>query len=62
MKAMIFGATGLLGKALTHEWSGDEVVALSSRDVDIRDGERVREVVRKNDSGLDCALGGVHRC
>jgi dTDP-4-dehydrorhamnose reductase len=48
MKAMIFGATGLLGKALTHEWSGDEVVALSSRDVDIRDGERVREVVRKN--------------
>jgi dTDP-4-dehydrorhamnose reductase len=48
MKAMIFGATGLLGKALTHEWSGGEVVALSSRDVDIRDGERVREVVRKN--------------
>jgi dTDP-4-dehydrorhamnose reductase len=48
MKAMIFGATGLLGKALTHEWSGDEVVGLSSRNVDIRDGERVREVVRKN--------------
>jgi dTDP-4-dehydrorhamnose reductase len=48
MKAMIFGATGLLGKALMREWSGDEVVGLSSRDVDIRDGERVREVVRKN--------------
>jgi dTDP-4-dehydrorhamnose reductase len=45
MKAMIIGATGLLGKALTHEWSSDEVVGLGSRDVDIRDADRVREVV-----------------
>ena len=42
---MIIGATGLLGKALTHEWSGDEVVGLGSRDVDIRDADKVREVV-----------------
>jgi len=42
---MIIGATGLLGKALTHEWSSDEVVGLGSRDVDIRDADRVREVV-----------------
>ena len=45
MKAMIFGASGLLGKALMREWTGDEVVGLSSRDVDIRDALRVREVV-----------------
>jgi dTDP-4-dehydrorhamnose reductase len=42
MKVMILGATGLLGKALMREWSGDEVVGLGSRDVDIRDAEKVR--------------------
>ena len=45
MKALIIGATGLLGKALTREWSGDEVVGLGSRDVDIRDADKVREAV-----------------
>jgi len=45
MKALIFGATGLLGKALVHEWLSDEVTGLGSRDVDIRDAGRVREVV-----------------
>jgi len=33
---MILGASGLLGKALVREWSGDEVIGLGSRDVDIR--------------------------
>jgi dTDP-4-dehydrorhamnose reductase len=47
MKAMIFGASGLLGKALMREWSDDEVVGLTSRDVDIREPDRVREVVEK---------------
>ena len=27
MRVTIFGATGLLGKALTREWRGDEMVA-----------------------------------
>jgi len=45
MKALIIGATGLLGKALTQEWSGDEVVGLGSRDLDIRDADKVREAV-----------------
>lgn len=48
MKVMIIGATGLLGKALTREWTGDEVVALGSRDVDIRNAQRVSEVVHAN--------------
>jgi dTDP-4-dehydrorhamnose reductase len=42
---MIIGGTGLLGKALVREWSGDEVLALGSRDVDIRDQKHVQEVV-----------------
>src|SRR5246127_3211892 len=42
---MIIGGTGLLGKALVREWSGDEVLALGSRDVDIRDRKHVQEVV-----------------
>jgi dTDP-4-dehydrorhamnose reductase len=48
MKAMIFGATGLLGKALVREWTEDAVMGLRSADVDIRDAARVREVVRKS--------------
>ena len=45
MKIAIFGASGLLGKALVREWRGDEVVPLSSHDADIRDAEAVRRVV-----------------
>lgn len=45
MKAMIIGGTGLLGKALVREWGGDEVLALRSRDVDIRDLKHVQGVV-----------------
>jgi dTDP-4-dehydrorhamnose reductase len=45
MKAMMIGATGLLGKALTREWRGCELVGLGSRDVDIRDAQHVREII-----------------
>jgi dTDP-4-dehydrorhamnose reductase len=45
MQVLIFGATGLLGKALMREWGDDQVTGLGSRDVDIRDESRVREVV-----------------
>ena len=44
---MIIGGTGLLGKALVREWKGDEVLALGSRDVDIRQRARVREIVEE---------------
>jgi dTDP-4-dehydrorhamnose reductase len=47
MRVTLFGASGLLGKALTREWSGDAVSALNSRDVDIRDAKRVLEVVQQ---------------
>jgi len=45
MKVTILGGTGLLGKALMLAWSGDEVIGLGARDVDIRDAQKVREVV-----------------
>lgn len=47
MRVTLFGASGLLGKELMREWSGDAVTGLSSRDVDIRDAKRVQEVVRE---------------
>ncbi len=46
---MILGASGLLGKALTHEWTGDEVAGFGSRQVDIRDAHKVMEAVKKID-------------
>jgi dTDP-4-dehydrorhamnose reductase len=40
MRVTILGGTGLLGKALMRAWSEDEVNALGSHDVDIRDRQR----------------------
>jgi dTDP-4-dehydrorhamnose reductase len=45
MKVLILGATGLLGKALVREWTDDEVQAMGSRDVDIRDSAKVRQMI-----------------
>jgi dTDP-4-dehydrorhamnose reductase len=45
MRVLILGGTGLLGKALVRGWRGDEVVAMGSRDVDIRDAAKVREII-----------------
>jgi len=45
MNVMILGASGLLGKALVREWNGDDVLGLGSKDVDVRDAGKVREVV-----------------
>jgi dTDP-4-dehydrorhamnose reductase len=47
MRAIVFGASGLLGKALMREWSGDAVTGLGSGDADIRDAKRVQQVVRQ---------------
>jgi dTDP-4-dehydrorhamnose reductase len=47
MRVTIFGASGLLGKALMREWSGDTVTGLTSHAADIRDAKRVLEVVQE---------------
>lgn len=44
---MIIGGTGLLGKALVREWKSDQVLALGSRDVDIRQRAQMRDMVAK---------------
>jgi dTDP-4-dehydrorhamnose reductase len=46
MKVTILGGTGLLGKALIPAWNGDNVTGLGSREVDIRDRQRVHEIVK----------------
>jgi len=48
MRIAIFGATGLLGKALMREWKQDDVTALSSKDADIRDPKQVLTAVRRS--------------
>jgi dTDP-4-dehydrorhamnose reductase len=48
MKVIVIGATGLLGKALMREWTGDEVVGLGSDDLDIRNPVAIREFVQKS--------------
>ena len=47
MRVTLFGASGLLGKALMREWTGDSVTALSSRDADIRDEKSVERVIQE---------------
>jgi|ERR1700733_4624295 len=47
MKVMILGASGLLGKELMREWTGDETVGLSSRDVDIRDADKLAALIEQ---------------
>ncbi|MGA2458427.1 MAG: dTDP-4-dehydrorhamnose reductase [Terriglobales bacterium] len=51
MRVTLFGASGLLGQELVHKLSGNEMkgeqlTALSSKDADLRDRARVRDVIR----------------
>ena len=62
---MIIGGTGLLGKALVREWRGDEVLALGSRDVDIRHPAQVSKIVEEGRPQwivLAAAYTDVDRC
>jgi len=47
MRVTVFGATGLLGKALMREWRGDEVAGVGSSDADIRDQKQVSDLVQR---------------
>jgi dTDP-4-dehydrorhamnose reductase len=48
MRVTIFGATGLLGKALVKEWRDDTITALGSSDADIRVPEAVHDAVQQS--------------
>jgi len=47
MRVLLFGSSGLLGKALMREWDEDAVTGLGSQDADIRDAERIRKVTHE---------------
>ncbi|MGA8763453.1 MAG: dTDP-4-dehydrorhamnose reductase [Candidatus Sulfotelmatobacter sp.] len=57
MRILIFGATGLLGKALLREWQGDTVIGLGSRAADIRDPSRVLSVT--SEERPDCVISAA---
>jgi dTDP-4-dehydrorhamnose reductase len=48
MRITIFGATGLLGRALIREAREDEVTGLGSRDGDIRNEKQVLELIQRS--------------
>lgn len=48
MRITLFGASGLLGKALMHERREDEITGFGSSDVDIRDEKRVLELLQQS--------------
>ena len=45
MRVLIFGATGMLGKALVRRWNKDEIIGLGSADADLRNPEQVQKVI-----------------
>lgn len=46
MRVLIFGGTGMLGKALVRKWrDGDEVISLGSAEADLRQADQVEKVV-----------------
>jgi dTDP-4-dehydrorhamnose reductase len=47
MRVTIFGATGLLGKAIVREWKQDEVVGLGSKDADSQNAAQVLAIVQR---------------
>jgi dTDP-4-dehydrorhamnose reductase len=46
MRVTLFGASGLLGQDLVQELKAEQLTTLSSKDADLRDRARVREVIR----------------
>jgi dTDP-4-dehydrorhamnose reductase len=47
MRITIFGATGLLGKAMIRTWTGDEISGFGSRDADIRAPQQVAAAIER---------------
>jgi dTDP-4-dehydrorhamnose reductase len=48
MRVTLFGASGLLGKELIEELHTEQLTAPSSKDADLRDHPRVREIIRNS--------------
>lgn len=54
MRVTLFGASGLLGRDLVQQLTGEQLTALSSKDADLRDRARIRDVI--HDSRPDWIL------
>jgi dTDP-4-dehydrorhamnose reductase len=54
MRVTLFGASGLLGQDLVNALTSEQLTALSSKDVDLRDRARVSDVIRA--SGPDWVI------
>jgi dTDP-4-dehydrorhamnose reductase len=48
MRVTLFGASGLLGQELAKELGREQLTALTSKDADLRDHARVRDVIRNS--------------
>ena len=48
MRVTIFGATGMLGKALMRLWTGDDVTGLGSGDADIRVSDQIEKAIQES--------------
>jgi len=46
MRVIVFGASGLLGRALVKELQHEQLTALSSSDADLCDGPRIQHLIR----------------
>ena len=47
MRITVLGATGMLGKALMRQWTGDPVIGLGSAHADLRSSEQIEKIVRE---------------
>jgi dTDP-4-dehydrorhamnose reductase len=45
MRTLVFGATGMLGKAVVRRWTGDEITGVGSAQADIRNPEQVEKTI-----------------
>ena len=61
MRVTLFGASGLLGQELVQELSGEQLTALSSKDADLRDRARVRDVIRDSRPDWILLVRCLHR-
>jgi dTDP-4-dehydrorhamnose reductase len=50
MIVSILGASGLLGKYLVREWTGDEIFPFDSRQADIRDSKQMQKIFDRHRS------------
>src|ERR1700694_1566613 len=65
MRVPLFGESGLLGQDLVQELKTDQLTAPSSKDADLRDRARIREVIRDSRPGwilLSAAYTDVDGC